>query len=277
VNGVGMDDVAQANIILHSKMADTYNEREPHFRPENKEKVRNKLQEIHSVSGGKLLDVGCGTGFIIDLSKDLFDVVYGVDITEAMLKKVDVSSGNINLLNVNAESMPFEDNYFDVVTAYSFLHHLKDYTGVLNEVYRVLKKGGIFYIDLEPNKLFWEMAQQYKSVEYSQYSDIIKREIKSICFTAESVYEEYGIDKDIFNKAEYIKSVFGGIDADQFESNIYNIGFSNCMTKYQWYAGQGKVLHKQSEKDAKIIEDYLIEILPFSNSLFKYLQFIIVK
>ena len=73
-----------------------------------------------------------------------------------MLDRVDRSSGNITLHNTSAEKVPFPDNHFDMVSAYSFLHHTEDYRKVLREVARVLKPGGICYVDLEPNKAFWD-------------------------------------------------------------------------------------------------------------------------
>src|SRR5688572_31654680 len=41
---------------VHSRMAAEYNEREPHFRPENKARVRARLQELRAEFGGRLLD-----------------------------------------------------------------------------------------------------------------------------------------------------------------------------------------------------------------------------
>ena len=113
-------DVKNANIIVHSKMADNYNEREPHFRIENKVKVSNVLQSIRERSpGGRLLDIGCGTGFIIDLAKTIYDHIDGVDITEDMLAKVDTSHGNIKVHKCSADDLPFEDKSFVNKQTYS--------------------------------------------------------------------------------------------------------------------------------------------------------------
>src|SRR5688572_19404058 len=97
-------EVIRANIDVHSRMADSYNTAEPHFRPENQAKVRKLLEDLRRRSGNnRLLDLGCGTGFILGLAKDLFEELHGVDVTQAMLDKVDRSSGNIHLHNAPAE------------------------------------------------------------------------------------------------------------------------------------------------------------------------------
>lgn len=100
-------DIVRANIAVHTRMADSYNQ-EPHFRPENQAKVRGTLEQLaERCGGGKLLDIGCGTGFIIHLAKPLFQEVHGVDVTQAMLDQVDCSGGNVQVHNSPAETLPF--------------------------------------------------------------------------------------------------------------------------------------------------------------------------
>ena len=90
--------VIDANIEVHTKMADTYESREPHFRPENQAKVLSRLTDIRKQApGGQLLDLGCGTGFMTQLAVGLFDDIYGVDVTQAMLDRVDTSSGKVRV------------------------------------------------------------------------------------------------------------------------------------------------------------------------------------
>jgi ubiquinone/menaquinone biosynthesis C-methylase UbiE len=273
-------EVIKANIDVHTMMADTYNSKEPHFRPENKAKVRANLEALKAKGGGRLLDIGCGTGFIIDLAKDLFLEIRGVDVTQAMLDRVDVSSGNITLLNCSAEKLPYSDNYFDVITAYAFLHHVEDYRKIIKEAFRVLKRGGSFYIDLEPNSVFWTAMEDLDRARKDHkfpLSDIVLKEIDSVLYTDDRVEKEFGIEKDVFNKAEYTKSILGGIDPTQFMEDTRSVGFSECAVSYEWFLGQGAIIHGQSMQDAVIVENYLKKVLPLSRGLFKYLKFILVK
>lgn len=274
-------DILDANILVHSKMADSYNQNEPHYRPENRAKVRKHLERLkNSTGGGKLLDVGCGTGFVIDLAKDLFREIDGVDITQAMLDKVNREGGTIRLHNAPAQKLPFADGSFDAVSAYAFLHHLEDYKPVLREMARVLRAGGQAYVDLEPNRLFWESMTRLEEAPErvrAEYSDIVMREINSVLHTDDRVQEEFGIDPDVFNKAEYTKSILGGIDPWQFRDEALAAGFSRCEVHLEWFLGQGAVMHGQSFEAADTIAAYLQRVSPLSAGLFKYLRFQLVR
>jgi ubiquinone/menaquinone biosynthesis C-methylase UbiE len=273
------DEVIEANIQVHTRMAESYNRNEPHYRPENRAKVRGRLEEMRRRFGGaRLLDLGCGTGFIIDLAKELFDAIDGVDITQAMLDRVDLSSGNVRLHRCVAEALPFADATFDVVSAYAFVHHLKDYSMALREALRVLKPGGGFYIDLEPNRLFWQaMVRLEQGAGASPYSDIVLREIDAVLHRDDGVQDEFGIDKEVFNRAEYTKAVLGGIDPWQFRDECLRLGFRSCDISFEWFLGQGAVTHQQSFEAAATVEAYLRRILPLSADCFKYLRFVLTK
>jgi ubiquinone/menaquinone biosynthesis C-methylase UbiE len=273
------EEIIEANIQVHTRMADSYNRSEPHYRPENRAKVRAQLGEMRRRFGSaRLLDLGCGTGFIIDLAKDQFDTIDGVDVTPAMLDRVDLSSGNVRVHRCAAEALPFADASFDVVSAYAFVHHLKDYSTALREAFRVLKPGGGCYIDLEPNRLFWQaMVRLEQTMGASPYSDIVVREIDAVLHRDEGVQEEFGIDKELFNRAEYTKAVLGGIDPWEFRDQSLRLGFRSCEIRFEWFLGQGAVMHQQSFEAAATVEAYMRRILPLTAECFKYLQFVLTK
>ena len=92
----------------------------------------------------KTLDLGCG---LEPRNPFNADEVYGVDVRDdlsASIKKADLA----------IEPIPYGDNYFDYVTACDFLEHIprliyvphrrNAFVELMNEVYRVLKMGGVF-------------------------------------------------------------------------------------------------------------------------------------
>ncbi len=277
---ITQSEVLKANIEVHTVMADSYNS-EPHFRPENQEKVKKVLRELFAScpakgKGGKLLDMGCGTGFVINLVKDFVQEIHGVDITQAMLDRIDVSSGNITLHNSEAEKLPFKDAEFDMVTAYAFIHHLHDYKIALKEAYRVLKPQGVMYIDLEPNREFWK-SMEALSKKKDNYSDIVEKEINAVLHTDDQVAKDFNIKPETFRAAEFTKAYQYGIDSKEMIETAKKIGFKSCAASYQWFLGQGNVSHQQSFEDATTIDTYLQRVLPLSGHLYKYLRFVLVK
>lgn len=270
--------VIDANIEVHTKMAATYDSREPHFRPENQAKVLSRLADIRNrAPGGRLLDLGCGTGFMIHLAVDLFDDICGVDVTQAMLELVDTSSGKVRLEKASAEDIPFDDESFDVVTAYSFLHHTADYSLVIKEAFRVLKPSGMLYVDLEPNLHFWKAMESLAGNEQTKMSAIVQREVDSVMHTDAQVEREYGIPQDTFRTAEFTKAVLGGIVPDELQSACDDAGFRECSVKPDWFLGQGTVMHQHSFATAETIEAYLSQLDSLSIHLFKYIYCICRK
>ncbi len=271
-----------ANIYVHAFLANAGEyEKSPHFRPENKKKIRAILHRLTAaladIPDKKAIDFGCGTGFMIDLMKDLFSEVHGVDITLDMMNKVDLTPGNIYLHECLAEKTSFPINYFDFATAYSFMDHLFDYKDFLKEVFRVLKPGGIFYTDLNPNRSFILAMYQIEKESITGISPLVEKEIKGALHNGEHYMNNFGLNGELLEKAEPIKSIDKGFDASEVINAGYDIGFTQCRVEFEWFLGQAKVMHEQSTKRADLINDYLASVLPVSSSLYKYLRFIFIK
>jgi ubiquinone/menaquinone biosynthesis C-methylase UbiE len=273
-------EILEANIYVHSFLAKSgeYN-KSPHFLPENKQKIREFLAQIlpqkNSNFKSKAIDFGCGTGFMIDLIRDLFDEIHGVDITEEMMNQVDLSSGNVFLHKSVAENVPFSNDFFNFAAAYSFMDHLLDYKDFLREVYRVLVPGGIFFSGLNPNRNFSLAIAEANN--FSPLNAIVDREVIGVLNNGNYYEKNYGINPDLLEKAEPIKTLNKGFSATEVIEIAKNIGFSSCRVDYEWFLGQGKFMREYSSSEILFLERYLNECLPVSSSLFKYLRFVFVK
>lgn len=274
--------VIKANIEVHSRTADEYHT-EPHFRLENIAKVDEKLKALATeTQAKKLLDLGCGTGFMINIAKQYVAQIDGVDVTQAMLDRVDTSGkAEIRLFNQDTGTFPVEENAYDLVTAYSFLHHLYNIAPTLKTAYRGLRPGGKFYADLDPNYYFWDGINQLE--RNGRYDPIVKREIEMVSHIDEQLGERFDIDHELINLAEYGKNVKGGFKAEELEALLLETGFKTVELKYYWYIGQGYLINNEKysaasrHEYAEITEEVLQKILPLSKGLYKYLGFVATK
>jgi ubiquinone/menaquinone biosynthesis C-methylase UbiE len=102
---------------------------------------------LKCVEGKKVLDLGCGTGRGI---KHLYDFkaaeVYGADVSKNMLQIAKKKFKTTNFVLADADKLPFEDESFDVVTGLFLIVHIGDLRKTFDEVYRVLKTGGVFIL-----------------------------------------------------------------------------------------------------------------------------------
>lgn len=114
-------------------------------------KIRSKLG---SISGGKVLDVATGSGDFVDILMKMlkdYDCFVGIDISKKDLESAEKRFRDkpVKLMEMNAESLEFDDNSFDTVCMAYSLHHLDRIDKVLVEMRRVLKPGGNLIIQEE--------------------------------------------------------------------------------------------------------------------------------
>ncbi len=114
---------------------------------------RKIVSLIEKKNPSKILDVATGTGDLaIMLANSSASEIIGVDISEGMLnvgrKKVSERnlSGKITLVQADSENLPFEDNYFDVITVAYGIRNFENLEKGLSEMLRVLKPSGTFVI-----------------------------------------------------------------------------------------------------------------------------------
>src|SRR5262245_33959212 len=277
-------EVIDANIALHTRMAEDYRTCEPHFRPENRARVRARLAALVSATNAKrMLDLGCGTGFMIDLARDLVSEIDGVDVTPAVLEKVDRSGpAKIEVFLEDAGAFPAKDGAYDLVTAYSFLHHLYDVTPACRTAFRALREGGRFYADLEPNAFFWEAIGRLD--RHGGYDAMVRREIEMTTHKDEDIQRQFGVDRAVFRDAEYGKNVAGGFREDDVRALLTGIGFRRVDVFHHWFLGQAVLINDASFGDvearfrhAAVMDGLLQRAMPLSRPLFKYIGIVAEK
>lgn len=136
------------------------------------------FKKLNFNDGDKLLDLGCGEGrHLIHacLEHNIFGV--GVDLSFRDLKITaerfaPFASYNphsyFSIHQTDATKLPFADDSFDKIICSEVLEHVENYTGVLQEIKRVLKPNGILAISVPrawPEKICWTLSAAYHQVE----------------------------------------------------------------------------------------------------------------
>lgn len=146
-----------------------------------------------------ILDVGCGTARILIgiVKKAPQCKFYGVDISANMLKVAAQNiereglGNKIELLHLDARSLPFKEKYFDIVMCSDMLHHLLDPIPLLKEMKRVVKDDGNILIRdvLRPPSTF--MLNLYVNIFSLPYNKVMKKGYRESLYNAFTV-EEFG-------------------------------------------------------------------------------------
>ena len=103
------------------------------------------LKTLNPQHGSSILDVGCGTGILLQQLRQLGKGLnlHGMDIAPEMVKVARAKFGkSVELRQGFANSLPYDDNSFDYVTCATSFHHYPNPDNSLREMFRVLKLGG---------------------------------------------------------------------------------------------------------------------------------------
>jgi 2-polyprenyl-3-methyl-5-hydroxy-6-metoxy-1,4-benzoquinol methylase len=114
------------------------------------------VEAIVKVHPRKLLDVGCGSGYLAKLLKSIVPdlVVDGIDISKVALDRAKQQLHEFWQVNIDQEDLPVESESYDTVVCVEVLEHLYDPVHALREIYRVLLPDGRAVITV-PNLAYW--------------------------------------------------------------------------------------------------------------------------
>jgi ubiquinone/menaquinone biosynthesis C-methylase UbiE len=111
-----------------------------------REELWNDIGEILPDKNGRMLEVGVGTGKNIKYYPENIHEICAIDFSEKMLieanKKVSKHKKDVRLIQMDAENLEFESNYFDVIVTSCVFCSVPDPQQGLKELKRVLKPDG---------------------------------------------------------------------------------------------------------------------------------------
>ncbi|SIS07042.1 class I SAM-dependent methyltransferase [Williamsia sterculiae] len=158
-----LQDTKLAQVLYHDWEAETYDDKWSISYDERCiDYARGRFDAIvgdEPLPYGRALELGCGTGFFLLnlMQSGVAETGSVTDLSPGMVKVALRNAQNLGLQVdgrvADAETIPYDDNTFDLVVGHAVLHHIPDVQQALAEVLRVLKPGGRFVFAGEPSTI----------------------------------------------------------------------------------------------------------------------------
>lgn len=160
-----------ANVRSHDRVARRYERRHGEiFNPVEQTRLRERLaQAVSAIRTGRTdlraLDFGSGSGNVTRHLIAMGISTTAADVSAEFLKLVSERFGGTGLCTtlrlVANGSASIPDESYDLVVAYSVLHHIPDYLAAVDHLTRLLRPGGVLYLDHEASPKLWEGSTEY--------------------------------------------------------------------------------------------------------------------
>jgi len=168
-------------------------------------------------SNAEILDIGCGNGKYMNYRDDIN--IKGIDISTNLIEIC--KKKGFDVIKAPMTDIPFTDNKFDGIICIASYHHLNnddDRKKTLDEIYRILKPGGIAFIEV------WGVVQTSpinKNAEnFTKNANLVKwTSVK----TGQIFYRYYNIysEGELDNEIKKLKPEFNIIDSGYEKGNYY--------------------------------------------------------
>ena len=139
------------------------------------------IKEIISHPHKAVLDIGFGNGYLIQkVYNKTKATIYGIDISKDMLcvasarNKKGIQEGKVKLSLGSCCDLPFESQFFDAVSSVNTIYFWEDTRKGLEEIYRVLKDGGVFINTVYSKEMLEKMKYTQKCFRLFEMEDYVQ-------------------------------------------------------------------------------------------------------
>lgn len=189
----------------------------------NKQPWFNWLYENYNINSRmKILEIGCGSGALWTQNINLLPSDIKIclsDISQGMLRdarrEIGGNDTRFSFKNFDCESIPFDDNSFDLVIANHVLFYCDDLDKVISEIYRVVKPKGQFICSTYGCKHMYEIDKLVKSFD------------AKITLSSNKLYEKFGLD----NGEKLLRKYFKNISSKMYDDYL-NVTKSEPLIEY---------------------------------------------
>lgn len=264
------DDITKTNVLFYDSTAQHYEddydslpktvgfamkgliEKDTPSNSYSQKRIKEIISKYYDAKG-LFLDIGCGTGQLLQLLGAKNIRALGIDISMQMLK--EDKRRNPNCMRANNYRTPFKDNTFTMVSAFAVVHHMADLEMFFSEIFRILKKGGIVYTDSDPNPIALEIKE--KSRLYNKIIGSVRNILRR---DFDNLFHNTGIKRGDVDY-HFVRASQSGYNIDNLESLWNNIGFQKVDVYYHSNSASIFNKHPFNEKIVNTIRKYLLHML----------------
>ncbi|GIV26326.1 MAG: methyltransferase [Bacteroidia bacterium] len=129
----------------------------------------------------KVLEIGCGNGYVLKGLKELNYQLVGSEIYLDGLKNVRKRLSDIELIQMDALNMPFE-NEFDAIGAFDVIEHIQEDVLVMQNIHSSLKTNGFFFITVPQYQWMWSYLDDYAKHKRRYTQKELKQKLQKVGF-----------------------------------------------------------------------------------------------
>lgn len=129
------------------------------------------LELLQAKPGQRLLDVACGLGRLLEAARTCGVTMNGIDISEVAVSKARLNVPEATIECGNAESLPYRDETFDLVTCIGSLERIVSAKSALSEMLRVGTPNARYCLLVRNSETFsWKIRSSFSSAHYSGHA-----------------------------------------------------------------------------------------------------------
>jgi SAM-dependent methyltransferase len=162
-------EIVRANILYHDQLAESYDGRIEQFEPRVVADMDRLLEDrvfrhLPGPETARMLDLGCGTGYLEQFLAPRSHHVTAVDVAPGMLAVARRKFPTVRFVECEASLFEIGVEAWDLVCENALLHHIKSWEPVLERMMAGVRPGGFLVLGYEPNAVAFRLLAPLRRV-----------------------------------------------------------------------------------------------------------------